>query len=38
MIYFVTNWMPEIAVGFMYIWFGIKIYIRIKGPKPPDLV
>jgi len=31
MINFITNWMPEIAVGFFYVIFGIKIFIRIRG-------
>ena len=35
---FITNRMPEIALGFIYAWFGIKVYKIIKGPKPPDSV
>jgi hypothetical protein len=25
-----TDWIPEIAVAFLYIWFGIKFYLRTK--------
>jgi hypothetical protein len=28
---FIQMWMPEIAVAFFYIIFGIKIYIKLRG-------
>jgi hypothetical protein len=31
MINFIQMWMPEIAVAFFYIIFGIKIFLKIKG-------
>ena len=31
MIDFITNWMPEIAVAFFYLIFGIKIFLRVRG-------
>jgi hypothetical protein len=31
----ITNWLSEIALVFVYVIFGIKIYIRIKGAKAP---
>ena len=30
MIDFITNWMPEIAVGFFYVIFGFKIFMRAR--------